>query len=102
MENTEAERRLRALAVDSHRFDRRSQNTIAERVARMLAILDLSGCPALAEEIRQERTSDGWPGPLRSWVWWDEKLYALAHALGCPPQVAQTTLVDRARLRGSV
>jgi hypothetical protein len=103
MEMTEARRRLEGLTARARlNWPGRVADHVEQVIVRMIVVAEVQDdCLELAAMIREQRAAEGWPGSLRSWLWFDEKLFALADALDCTPQVARVCAGTRARVTAS-
>lgn len=104
MDLNEARGRLEGIVVRARlAWPGATARHVEAAVERMLKGLTTDDdCARLAAEIREVRAAEGWPGKLPSWLWFDERLYAIASELECVPAVVRTSPADRARLRERV
>jgi hypothetical protein len=103
MEMVEARERLEKIKNNAWRAWTGVSARYIEGQCNTLANLAVTAnCAELASAVRELRAAEGFPGSLRAWTWFDEKLFALAIELDCMPTVARSTAADRARIRGSV
>jgi hypothetical protein len=80
----------------------RAAQHVEGHCVRLANLSVTADCIELAEAIRELRASEGFPGSLAAWTWFDDKLFVLANELDCTPAVGRSTIADRARIREGV
>lgn len=98
MEMTEARKRLDRITYNAWRaWSPRAAKYIEGQCNTLANLAATADCQELAAAIRELRAREGFPGELRAWLWFDERLFALAQALDCTPTIALACVADRAR-----
>ena len=104
MESVSAIRiRIEAIAEAAERlWPGRAAEHIRQECVRLADLSQLVDCEELAAEVRELRAAEGFPGSLRAWTWFDDRLFTLAARLDCTPAVARSTVAGRGMIREGV